>query len=54
MFKTYYIIFFLLSSCLVSFGQLKKGDNYVSKNMYVEAIKRQLTQRTQILNKRHY
>ncbi|MCA6435807.1 MAG: OmpA family protein [Bacteroidetes bacterium] len=39
MFKTYYIIFFLLSSCLVSFGQLKKGDNYVSKNMYVEAIK---------------
>lgn len=39
MFKSYSIIFLLLGTYLVSFGQLKKGDNYVAKNMYVDAIK---------------
>lgn len=39
MFKKYYLLFLIVVTHLPVFSQLKKGDNYASKNMYVNAIK---------------
>lgn len=39
MFKKYYFFIFLIVTTNVLLSQLKKGDNYAQKNMYIKAIR---------------